>query len=235
MSALGNVVSLYLRSRAGHKDGEYDYTRIINRQLPNDIRIIACKLVPHHFDARFSCLYREYKYFFVCSADMDIEKIRTACGFFVGVHDFKNFCKEDSGKKKTTERRILACSVEKRGTIGEICVRGYSFLWHQVRCMVAVLFRIGLGVEQPSIIQNLLENLDVKPQYEIASELGLILYDCAFETLKFDQGDDAQENARCLFNVYENLMIKLEVVKTIFGVFEGVEIQSKKKMKRLLN
>lgn len=30
-------------------------------------------------------------------------------------------------------------------------VRGTAFLWHQVRCMTAVLFLIGQGLEKPQV------------------------------------------------------------------------------------
>lgn len=36
----------------------------------------------------------------------------------------------------------------------ELCtmtIRGSAFLWHQVRCMVAVLFMIGHGFESPEV------------------------------------------------------------------------------------
>lgn len=232
VSALGNVVSLYLRSRPNHKDGEYDYARMINRQLPNDIRIISYKIVPHHFDARFSCLYREYRYFFMVK-ELDIDRIKAACEYFVGVHDFKNFCKEDMSKKKSTIRRILSCYVEQKGNIGEIRIQGYSFLWHQVRCMVAIMFKVGLGVEDPDIVKKLLESKGEKPHYEIASDIGLVLYDCAFETLQFDNEEDVEENARCLFEVYENLIIRLEITNCIFESFKPFALQSKKKHKKL--
>lgn len=32
-----------------------------------------------------------------------------------------------------------------------IAINGSAFLWHQVRCMVAVLLMIGQGVETPSV------------------------------------------------------------------------------------
>lgn len=47
-----------------------------------------------------------------------------------------------------------------------ITINGSAFLWHQVRCMVAVLFMIGQGVETPSVsmlnlqlVHNLLSNV----------------------------------------------------------------------------
>ena len=44
----------------------------INKCLPDDIRILAYADVPEDFDARFSCIFREYKYFFIKSTNMDI-------------------------------------------------------------------------------------------------------------------------------------------------------------------
>jgi tRNA pseudouridine38/39 synthase len=81
------VVALYLRSNVSEglgvipstsaamkdkKDNtELQYASIINRVLPDDIRVLAWAPVPLDFSARFSCLYRTYKYFFT-AGDMDI-------------------------------------------------------------------------------------------------------------------------------------------------------------------
>ncbi|MGP1946075.1 MAG: hypothetical protein ACTS8Y_04790 [Arsenophonus sp. ER-EMS1-MAG3] len=34
---------------------------------------------------------------------------------------------------------------------------GKAFLWHQVRCIVGVLFLIGSGKESPSVVKRLLD------------------------------------------------------------------------------
>lgn len=46
---------------------------------------------------------------------------------------------------------------------------------HQVRCMVAVLFLIGEGKEQPSVVNQLLDvtNHPNRPNYDMASEVRL--------------------------------------------------------------
>ncbi len=59
VSALSNVLSIELR----HLPAE-DYLVRINRVLPPDIRMLAWTYVDDSFDARFSCIYREYNYFF---------------------------------------------------------------------------------------------------------------------------------------------------------------------------
>ncbi|KAL2408581.1 hypothetical protein ABEF93_005196 [Exophiala dermatitidis] len=62
------------------------------------------------------------------------------------------------------------------------CVHGSAFLWHQVRCMVAILFLVGQGLEQPSIVDDLLdvEKTPTRPMYEMADDAPLVLWDCIF-------------------------------------------------------
>ena len=53
----------------------------------------------------------------------------------------------------------------------------------QIRCVVAVLFRVGEGKEAPGVIDELLnvERNPRRPQYVMASELPLNLFDCQFD------------------------------------------------------
>ena len=94
VSALGNVFSLWVREAKSA-----NYCQILNHLLPKDIRMLAHSLVPEHFDARFSCIYREYKYFF-CLGKMDPKRIEKACKKLIGSHDYRNFCKKDDSITK---------------------------------------------------------------------------------------------------------------------------------------
>ena len=81
----------------------------------------------------------------------------------VGEHDFRNVCKMDIANGVLTfQRKIESFSVGKVDTHdtvdsgydmceAEIC--GSTFLWHQVRCMVALLFMVGRKLESPSAIR----------------------------------------------------------------------------------
>ncbi|EXJ82829.1 hypothetical protein A1O3_06644 [Capronia epimyces CBS 606.96] len=62
------------------------------------------------------------------------------------------------------------------------CVNGSAFLWHQVRCMVAVLFLVGQGLEEPSVVDELLDvdKTPGRPMYEMADDKPLVLWDCIF-------------------------------------------------------
>lgn len=65
-------------------------------------------------------------------------------------------------------------------------VHGSAFLWHQVRCMVAVLFLVGQGLETPDVVDRLLDvqNNPKKPMYEMADDGPLVLWDCVFDALE---------------------------------------------------
>ncbi|KAI1174537.1 pseudouridine synthase [Nemania sp. FL0916] len=76
-------------------------------------------------------------------------------------------------------------------------VRGSAFLWHQIRCMVAILFMVGQGLEDASVVDKLLDIAAEprRPGYRLANETPLVLWDCIFprdldDPLRRDDGLD---------------------------------------------
>lgn len=191
--AAGNYIALKLRKKPGKASDvegpadEFDYVAMLNGVLPADIRILAAMRAPPGFHARFSCLYRAYEYFFPhCGEDLD--RMREAAQYLVGEHDFSNLCKMDIMNVSNFRRRIFSVCVKSLpGGMAEFAVTGSAFLWHQVRCIVAVLLLVGQGLEEPSIVKQLLdvETLPCKPIYGLADESGLVLRDCGFEGIPF--------------------------------------------------
>lgn len=59
----------------------------------------------------------------------------------------------------------------------EFRIKSRAFLWHQIRCIMAVLFLIGRKLEAPEVISDLLDigKTSAKPMYQIASEVKLLL------------------------------------------------------------
>lgn len=74
-------------------------------------------------------------------------------------------------------------------------IHGSGFLWHQVRCMVAILFLVGQGLESPDIVAKLLDvqTLPQKPTYEMAEDAPLVLWDCIFPNAESSPREDALE------------------------------------------
>ena len=218
VNSSGNVFSLSLRYNP-----RYDYTKLINNLLPDDIYILGCKKVDDTFDACFSCLYREYKYYFF-KKNMNIDLIKKACKLLQGVHNFQKFCKIDKSDEnwetKNYERRIYEIYIEKCNkefifpfeiNSNEnnyydcyVCViKGSAFLWHQVRCIMSILFLIGNGQEEIELINEMLDEKTNKEfMYGIADDSNLVLTDCVYEFINFDTEE----------KVASDLFFKLEKV-----------------------
>lgn len=184
---------------------EIDYCKILNSNLPDHIQVLAwAPCVKLDFSARFDCHSRTYKYFFPLS-NMDLGLINEAGSFLTGSHDYRNFCKLDvSNGVVNYIRRIDRVQAEFCDKDGEeagsggyrmcvLTVVGKAFLWHQIRCIVAVLFRIGEGLEKPSVIQELLDidKNPCRPQYSMASEVPLNLFDCQYDGVDWNYNDEA--------------------------------------------
>lgn len=63
-----------------------------------------------------------------------------------------------------------------------IIVHGTAFLWHQVRCIAAILFLVGQGLESPDVVDKLLDIQQTpgRPHYTMADDAPLVLWDCIF-------------------------------------------------------
>lgn len=216
VSALGQVVALYLRSagKAGEpllpEDQEIDYPTILNRVLPAEIKILGWTTVPDDFSARFSAQYREYKYFIVTRPeDLDIDKMREAAQYLLGEHDFRHFCKVDVVAVRTFVRSIFEVKLEDIGgteysssrRVLQLYIKGSAFLWHQIRCIAAILLLVGRGQEDPVVVKELLniEKNPRKPIYPIASDEPLLLFNCSYPGLSFRRSQKAYYDVlKCL-------------------------------------
>ncbi|RVW94911.1 tRNA pseudouridine(38/39) synthase [Vitis vinifera] len=58
----------------------------------------------------FSCLSREYKYFF-WRGNLNILAMESAGKKFVGEHDFRNFCKMDAANVHNYRRHIISFEI----------------------------------------------------------------------------------------------------------------------------
>lgn len=101
-----------------------------------------------------------------------------AAQHLVGEHDFRNFCKLNVKDGVTSfTRNIVSAEVKPLSesdssyTMCQLTIVANAFLWHQIRCIVSVLFLIGRGKEKPEVIKELfdVEKVKGRPQYTISS------------------------------------------------------------------
>lgn len=215
VSAVGQVVGVKVRgpkraTPVGDKQDELPYVAILNRALPEDIRVLAWAHAPDAFHARFDCQWREYCYFFA-RGTLNVEAMQEAAAMLVGTHDFRNFSCRDASKAEgySQTRHILCASIrachEARVASGldmyRLGIRGNAFLYHQIRCTMGILFLVGHGLEPPSVVRRMLDLhlTPTKPCYEMASETPLVLSSCGYPDglLRWAHVDrDNEENCR---------------------------------------
>lgn len=123
----------------------------------------------------------------------DIEELDPQTGP-VGYVDLPGFREHQD----TSEEQKVNGNVTSAGTTPKIytfTLYGSAFLWHQVRHMVAILFLIGQGLESPNLIDKMLDvdNNPLKPQYEMADDAPLVLWDCVFPQEGSENRGDALE------------------------------------------
>jgi tRNA pseudouridine38/39 synthase len=164
---------------------EFSYPRLLNGVLPPSIRVIAWAPVDEDFNSRFSCTYRHYKYPFHLDPSLDLSQMREAAEFLVGEHDFRNFCKLDGSKQiENHGRRVVKAYFDEQEADGMVVFNliGTAFLWHQVRHVIASLFLVGRGLEDPTLIKELLdvETNPGKPSYNMGDPLPLTLHECGY-------------------------------------------------------
>ncbi|XP_053327116.1 tRNA pseudouridine(38/39) synthase [Spea bombifrons] len=235
VSALGQVISLDLRSNAPGTP-EIRYVHILNRVLPPDIRVLSWAPVPPSFSARFSCRSRTYRYLFP-RAQLDVEAMDRAAHLLEGTHDFRNLCKMDVANGVLNFTRTVI-----RATVGavpellqdegpfQLCqleITGLAFLYHQVRCIMGVLFLVGQGKEKPEVITELLdvERHPCKPQYNMAVEFPLVLYDCQFEDVLWVTERDTQSaNISHLQRLWTEEAVKTQILRMALRSLDGALI-----------
>ncbi|RUS72416.1 hypothetical protein EGW08_019821, partial [Elysia chlorotica] len=257
VSSLGQVISIDLRTnllsgvgvkvrpggtahtRPGDNTTEIRYAHMLNKVLPPEIRVLAWAPVNINFSARFSCKKRVYKYYFP-KGNLDIEKMKDAAQKLVGEHDYRNFCKMDVGNGvvnftrkifKTDITVLDGLSSASHGySMCELTVIGQAFLWHQIRCIVAVLFLIGQGKEDVEVVDHLL-NVDEnprKPQYNMASEIPLNLFDCEYdEDLEWVyEADWHEENIRHFQQMWAQHTVKATMLKRMLDQLDVAKVET---------
>ncbi|KAL0984430.1 hypothetical protein UPYG_G00141380 [Umbra pygmaea] len=214
---------------------ELPYVKMLNRVLPPDIRILDWSPASDGFSARFNCQSRTYRYYFP-RGSLDLELMAEAAKRYEGTHDFRNLCKMDVGNGVLQfQRTILSASVQPvhqtdmptttdQYDLYMFEIKGLAFLYHQVRCMMAVLLLIGQKLEAPELIDQLLdvEKNPRKPQYSMAVDFPLVLFDCHFEGLSWrKEAEESDYALAALQQHWTREAVRTQVLRDMIRGLEG--------------
>lgn len=162
---------------------------VINRMLPDDIRIEKCEYVPCDFHSRFSAKSKEYRYYVkfdnysplqsrycMYKEGLNIDKMREAIKLFLGTHNFKAFCSAEVDKRKDCTKTITNAQINVKGDFYEFVFEGTGFLKYQIRRMMSHIIAIGEGKSNNQIITQLFESGEKQMFHRVVPGCGLYLY-----------------------------------------------------------
>jgi len=167
---------------------EYKLKRAMNSLLPNDIHVIEVKKVDDNFHARYMVREKVYEYklnmgeFNPCDRNyiyqfnkkLDIDKMKEAIKYFVGIHDFKAFT-PNKDKRDNYVREIYEASILEKDNILTFTFKGNGFIKYQIRNMVGLLIEIGLNRKEPSSVLDILKSKNRSNHFKTAHPEGLYL------------------------------------------------------------
>lgn len=231
------------RTRSSSSE-EINFCKILNSKLPPHIQVLAwAPCLKRDFSARFDCISRTYKYFFP-RGNLNLQTLNDAGQLLIGEHDFRNFCKMDVANGVVTYTRRIhsvhadCLQISDKQSSYDMCsltIQGKAFLWHQIRCIVSVLFRIAAGKEDPSVITDLLdvEKNPRRPQYVMASEVPLNLFQCDYDPQLDWQYDDEAVlvTMKQLQDLWTDASVKATMIRASLDQLTSMVVVSKPEFK----
>lgn len=160
-----------------------------NHLLPPDMRLLWAQPIDHSFHARYSAIYRRYRYILYnhpvrpallqnrvswYTMLLNVEKMIAGAQFLLGEHDFSAFRGADC-QAKTTLRRVDHLQITQQREFIFLEIQANAFLHHMVRNIVGVLLAIGKGEQEPIWAQKVLHSRQRSQGWITAAPEGLYL------------------------------------------------------------
>lgn len=167
----------------------------LNTLLPDDIRIIKVEEVDDDFHARFSAKSKRYD--FICTYDcdnpfiyryaqklfsrLDVEKMKEACQYLVGEHDFTSFCSSKIDPRKPRVKNVFRIDIIESEKEVRFIFEGNGFLRYQVRMMTGTLIAVGRNQITPYDVKKMLDAKDKNACRYNAQPHGLYLMEVKYD------------------------------------------------------
>ena len=169
----------------------------LNRILSDDLRVHTVAKAAPGFDARFSAIFRRYRYRIADGLagqnplesrftlnvfqNLDTLAMQAAALEVLGLHDFASFCRPRPGS--TTIRELREVTVTRNlaaGNIIEIELMADAFCHNMVRSIVGALIAVGKGQATSADIRATLERASRTESYRVVAAKGLTLIEIGY-------------------------------------------------------
>jgi tRNA pseudouridine38-40 synthase len=181
-----------------------DLQRRLNKLCAPDIAVRSAHWAASDFDARFSALWRHYRYeiwnapapnplvarrAWWVAKPLGLWALRAGCDALVGEHDFSSFCRRpkvatDQPAPSMT-RRVLStawtdASEGADGSLLRFEIRANAFCHQMVRSIVGTLVDIGTGKLAPGAVHGILAAQRREAAGQVAPPTGLTLWEVGY-------------------------------------------------------
>jgi tRNA pseudouridine38-40 synthase len=169
----------------------------INSLVKNDIRVFSVVYAPEGFEARFSAIYRRYRYRIAdglavkdpvesrntlwTRRPLDLLEMQATALSLYGLHDFAAFCKPRPFA--TTIRELREVTIERRPDENHVVVielTADAFCHNMVRSIVGALIAVGEGRATRQDVLQRLNSGNRKGAYKVVSSRGLTLLEIGY-------------------------------------------------------
>jgi tRNA pseudouridine38-40 synthase len=189
--ALGQVASF----NAPRRHAAADLQRALNANLPRDVRIVTCRLVPPAFHARFDARGKTYRYLiwnrlvqdpftldthWHVPRPLDLPAMRRAARQLLGRHDFASFTSNPGYERESTVRTMRRVSLVRDGSALVFHFTADGFLYRMVRNLVGALVKVGLAKITVDDFGKILQAQSRSAAPETAPACGLYLMNVTY-------------------------------------------------------
>lgn len=146
----------------------------LNSALPDDIRVLKSSEAALDFHPRYHAVSKHYRYllyqkaagqvfyrrYAYCNNEAyNIEKMKQACEWIKGRHNFESFCA--SGSSVTSyEREVKTCTITSEGSFIQLDIEANGFLYNMVRIIMGTLLEVGQRKYAPEYVREILSGQD---------------------------------------------------------------------------
>ena len=146
---------------------------VMNRVVGPAIVITSCTIVDRTFHPQHQVLSKTYSYRFFLTQPMppegrfahyiarefNMQTFQKALTIFIGTHDFKLFCAEDTGRPTIKTIDTITIETDKKTHSYFVMITGKSFLRYMIRRIVGAAFIIATDKKRtPEELKALLDN-----------------------------------------------------------------------------
>lgn len=171
--------------------------RSLNKMLAPSVAVREVAWAPEGFDARYSAVFRTYRYSISCrawpdpfiaattwqvGAPLDLRAMQAASDPLLGEHDFSSFCHLSKRNPRSLVRRVLAADWYDLGCEQlRFEIKATSFCQQMVRSVVGLLVEVGMGRRKAGEMMGVIAAKERSAAGPVAPAHGLCLWEVGYK------------------------------------------------------